>query len=202
MATSFRDEIRRGSITANLFRKNGGTADEILLGSGQTISYVDDVRGHNPAVIQIGSSAANNVIDNLPASIFQLGEIHDTIVVLPCGGGTLDFSAIVSGLVDRDFNISKNRFHIYLLYITGNVTLEGAMVNPFVDYSGSPVARPLLVKNNSYKLECYFIDSQNKNYGYPICFCDAIPFYRVDGRNLIDEDKDFDYALGVIDMPK
>lgn len=73
MATSFRDEIRRGSITANLFRKNGGTADEILLGSGQTISYVDDVRGHNPAVIQIGSSAANNVIDNLPFGNISIG---------------------------------------------------------------------------------------------------------------------------------
>lgn len=203
MATSFRDEIRRGSITANLFRKNGGTADEILLGSGQTISYVDDVRGHNPAVIQIGSSAANNTINNLPSAIFQLGNIHDTIVVLPCGGGTLDFSAIVSGLVDHNFNISKNRFHIYLLYITGNVTLEGAMVNPYVDYSGSPVARPLLVKNNSYKLECYFVDSVNsKKYPYPICFVDVTPFYRVDGINLVDANKDFDYALGVQDMPK
>lgn len=203
MATSFRDEIRRGSITANLFRKNGGTADEILLGSGQTLSYIDDVRGHNPAVIQIGSSAANNTINNLPSAIFQLGNIHDTIVVLPCGGGTLDFSAIVSGLVDHNFNISKNRFHIYLLYITGNVTLEGAMVNPYVDYSGSPVARPLLVKNNSYKLECYFVDSVNsKKYPYPISFVDVTPFYRVDGMNLVDANRDFDYALGVFDMPR
>lgn len=203
MATSFRDEIRRGSITANSFIKNGGTADEILLGSGQTLSYIDDIRGHFPALIQIGSSAANNVIDNLPSAIFQLGEIHDTIVVLPCGGGTLDFSAIVSGLVDRDFNISKNRFHIYLLYITGNVTLEGAMVNPFVDGSGSAVARPMLMKYCSYKLECYFVDSVNsKKYPYPISFADVTPFYRVDGMNLVDANKDFDYALGVQDMPK
>ena len=177
MATSFRDEIIRGSITANLFRKNGGTADEILLGSGQTLSYVDDVRGHNPGIIQIGSLAANNVIDNLPSAIFQLGEIHDTIVVLPCGGGTLDFSDIVSGLVDHNFNISKNRFHIYLLYITGNVTLAGAMVSPFVDYSGNPTTRPLLEKNNSYKLECYFVDSANsRKYPYPICFCGCYSF--------------------------
>lgn len=192
-----------GDMTANRIKKRNGTADEILLGSGQTLLYIDDVRGHNPGIIQIGSSAANNTINNLPASIFQLGKIHDTIVVLPCGGGTLDFSAIVSGLVDRDFNISKNRFHIYLLYITGNVTLQGAMVNPYVDYSGSPVARPLLVKNNSYKLECYFVDSVNsKKYPYPICFVDVTPFYRVDGRALVDANKDFDYALGVIDMPK
>lgn len=203
MATSFRDEIRRGSITANSFIKNGGTADEILLGGGQTLSYIDDVRGHNPGIIQIGSSAANNTINNLPASIFQLGEIHDTIVVLPCGGGTLDFSDIVSGLVDHNFSLTKSRLHIYLLYLNGNVTLEGAMVNPFVDCSGSVVARPMLMKTYSYKLECYFVDSVNsKRYPYPICFVDVTPFYRVDGRNLIDEDKDFDYALGVIDMPK
>lgn len=203
MATSFRDEIRRGSITANSFIKNGGTADEILLGSGQTISYVDDVRGHNPAVIQIGSSAAGNVIDNLPASIFQLGKIHDTIVVLPCGGGTLDFSDIISGLVDHNFSLTKSRLHIYLLYLNGNVTLEGAMVNPFVDGRGSAVARPMLMKNYSYKLECYFVDSVNsKKYPYPICFVDVTPFYRVDGRALVDANKDFDYALGVQDMPK
>ena len=192
-----------GDMTANRIKKRNGTADEILLGSGQTISYVDDVRGHNPAVIQIGSSAANNVIDNLHSAIFQLGEIHDTIVVLPCGGGTLDFSAIVSGLVDHNLNISKNRFHIYLLYITGNVTLEGAMVNPFVDCWGSGVARPMLMKNYSYKLECYFVDSVNsENYPYPISFVDVTPFYRVDGRALVDANKDFDYALGVQDMPK
>lgn len=203
MATSFRDEIRRGSITANLFRKNGGTNDEILLGSGQTLSYTDDVRCHNPAVIQIGSLAANNVIDNLPSAIFQLGEIHDTIVVLPCGGGTLDFSDIVSGLVDHNFNISKNRFHIYLLYITGNVTLAGAMVNPFVDVSGSAVARPMLMRNCSYKLECYFVDSVNSNrYPYPICFVDVTPFYRVDGKLLVDDNKDFINALGFFDMPR
>ena len=203
MATSFRDEIIRGSITANLFRKNGGTADEILLGSGQTLSYIDDIRGHFPAVIQIDSTAANNTINNLPASIFQLGELHDTIVVLPCGGGTLDFSDIIYGLIDHNIDITKNRLHIYLLYITSNVTLQGAMVNPFVDYNGSPVARPLLVKENSYKLECYFVDSVNsKKYPYPICFCDVTPFYRVDGRNLVDANKDFDYALGVQDMPK
>lgn len=203
MATSFRDEIRRGSITANSFIKNGGTADEILLGSGQTLSYIDDVRGHNPGIIQIGGSAAGNVIDNLPASIFQLGEIHDTIVVLPCGGGTLDFSDIVRGLVDHNFSLTKSRLHIYLLYLNGNVTLEGAMVNPFVDCSGSVVARPMLMKTYSYKLECYFVDSVNsKRYPYPICFVDVTPFYRVDGRNLIDENKDFDYALGVRDMPK
>lgn len=203
MATSFRDEIIRGSITANLFRKNDGTNDEILLGSGQTLSYIDDVRGHNPAIIQIGSSAANNVIDNLPSAIFQLGNIHDTIVVLPCGGGTLDFSDIVSGLVYHNFNISKNRFHIYLMYITGNVTLEGAMVNPFVDSGGNAVARPMLMKYCSYKLECYFVDSVNsKKYPYPISFVDVTPFYRVDGVNLVDANKDFDYALGVNDMPQ
>ena len=192
-----------GDMTANRIKKRNGTANDILLGSGQTLSYVDDVRGHNPAVIQIGSSAANNVIDNLPSARFQLGELHDTIVVLPCGGGTLDFSAIVRGLVDLDFNISKNRFHIYLLYITGNVTLEGAMVNPFVDCSGSAVARPMLMKNYSYKLECYFVDCVNsKEYPYQICFVDVTPFYRVDGRALVDAKKDFDYALGVQDMPK
>lgn len=199
MATSFRDEIRRGSITANLFRKNGGTADEILLGSGQTISYVDDIRGHFPAAIQIGSTAAGNVIDNLPASIFQLGEIHDTIVVLPCGGGTLDFSAIVSGLVDRDFNISKNRFHIYLLYITGiEVELQGAMIG------GNGVnSHGTLSNGYSYKLECYFVDSMNnKNYRYPICFVDVTRFDRVDGKCLVNDNKDFDIALGVLDMPK
>ena len=203
MATSFRDEIRRGSITANLFRKNGGTADEILLGSGQTLSYIDDIRGHFPALIQIGSSAANNVIDNLPSAIFQLGEIHDTIVVRPCGGGTLDFSDIISGLVDHNFSLTKSRLHIYLLYLNGNVALEGAMVNPFVDCSGSAVARPQLMKNYSYKLECYFVDSVNsKKYPYPISFVDVTPFYRVDGRALVDANKDFDYALGVQDMPK
>lgn len=192
-----------GDMTANRIKKRNGTADEILLGSGQALSYTDDVRGHNPAVIQIDSTAANNTINNLPSSIFQLGKIHDTIVVLPCGGGTLDFSAIVRGLVDRNFDISKNRFHIYLMYITGNVTLEGAMVNPFVDCSGSAVARPMLMKYCSYKLECYFVDSVNsKKYPYPICFVDVTPFYRVDGRALVDANKDFDYALGVIDMPK
>ena len=199
MATSFRDEIRRGSITANLFRKNGGTADEILLGSGQTLSYIDDVRGHDPAVIQIGSSAAGNVIDNLPSAIFQLGEIHDTIVVLPCGGGTLDFSAIVSGLVDRDFKISKNRFHIYLLYITGiEVELQGAMIG------GNGVnSHGTLSNGYSYKLECYFVDSMNnKNYRYPICFVDVTRFDRVDGKCLVNDNKDFDIALGVLDMPK
>lgn len=199
MATSFRDEIRRGSITANSFRKNGGTADEILLGSGQTLSYIDDVRGHNPAIIQIGSSAAGNVIDNLPSAIFQLGEIHDTIVVLPCGGGTLDFSAIVSGLVDRDFNISKNRFHIYLLYITGiEVELQGAMIG------GNGVnSHGTLSNGYSYKLECYFVDSMNnKNYRYPICFVDVTRFDRVDGKCLVNDNKDFDIALGVLDMPK
>lgn len=202
MATSFRDEIRRGSITANLFRKNGGTADEILLGSGQTISYVDDVRGHNPAVIQIGSTAANNTINNLNYDIF-LPSPYDTFIILPCGGGTLDFSIISSNLVQAGYNLTKSRLHIYLMYITGNVTLQGAMVNPYVDYSGSPVARPLLVKNNSYKLECYFVDSVNsKKYPYPICFVDVTPFYRVDGRALVDANKDFDYALGVQDMPK
>lgn len=199
MATSFRDEIRRGSITANLFRKNGGTADEILLGSGQTLSYIDDVRGHNPAVIQIGSSAANNVIDNLPSAIFQLGEIHDTIVVLPCGGGTLDFSNIVSKLVDHNFNISKNRFHIYLLYITGiEVELQGAMIG------GNGVnSHGTLSNGYSYKLECYFVDSVNsKNYPYPICFVDVTRFDRVDGKCLVDDNKDFDIALGVLDMPR
>ena len=203
MATSFRDEIIQGSITANSFIKNGGTADEILLGSGQTLSYIDDIRGHNPGVIRIGSTVASNIISLLPNAIFQLGEIHDTIVVLPCGGGTLDFSYIINGLIDHNIDITKNRLHIYLLYITGNVTLAGAMVSPFVDYSGSPTAQPLLAKNNSYKLECYFVDSVNrKNYPYPICFCDVTPFYRVDGRNLVDANKDFDYALGVQDMPK
>lgn len=203
MATSFRDEIRRGSITANSFIKNGGTADEILLGSGQTLSYIDDIRGHFPAAIQIGSTAAGNVIDNLPASIFQLGEIHDTIVVLPCGGGTLDFSVIIDRMIDHGFSLTKSRLHIYLLYIKGNVTLAGAMVNPFVDGSGSAVARPMLMKNYSYKLECYFVDSVNsKKYPYPICFVDVTPFYRVDGRALVDANKDFDYALGVQDMPK
>lgn len=199
MATSFRDEIRRGSITANLFRKNGGTADEILLGSGQTLSYIDDIRGHFPAAIQIGSTAAGNVIDNLPSAIFQLGEIHDTIVVLPCGGGTLDFSAIVSGLVDRDFNISKNRFHIYLLYITGiEVELQGAMIG------GNGVnSHGTLSNGYSYKLECYFVDSMNnKNYRYPICFVDVTRFDRVDGKCLVNDNKDFDIALGVLDMPK
>lgn len=199
MATSFRDEIRRGSITANLFRKNGGTADEILLGSGQTLSYIDDIRGHFPAAIQIGSTAAGNVIDNLPSAIFQLGEIHDTIVVLPCGGGTLDFSAIVSGLVDRDFNISKNRFHIYLLYITGiEVELQGAMIG------GNGVnSHGTLSNGYSYKLECYFVDNMNnKNYRYPICFVDVTRFDRVDGKCLVNDNKDFDIALGVLDMPK
>lgn len=199
MATSFRDEIRRGSITANLFRKNGGTADEILLGSGQTLSYIDDIRGHFPAAIQIGSTAAGNVIDNLPASIFQLGEIHDTIVVLPCGGGTLDFSDIVSVLVDHNFNISKNRFHIYLLYITGiEVELQGAMIG------GNGVnSHGTLSNGYSYKLECYFVDSMNnKNYRYPICFVDVTRFDRVDGRRLVNDNKDFDIALGVLDMPR
>lgn len=203
MATSFRDEIRRGSITANSFIKNGGTADEILLGSGQTLSYIDDVRGHNPGIIQIGSTAANNVISNLPSAIFQLGEIHDTIVVLPCGGGTLDFSVIIDGMIDHGFFLTKSRLHIYLLYLNGNVTLEGAMVNPFVDCKGSAVAKPMLIKTYSYKLECYFVDSVNsKKYPYPICFVDVTPFYRVDGMNLVDANKDFDYALGVQDMPK
>lgn len=199
MATSFRDEIRRGSITANLFRKNGGTIDEILLGSGQTLSYTNDVRGHNPAVIQIGSSVANNVIDNLPSAIFQLGKIHDTIVVLPCGGGTLDFSDIVSGLVDHNFNISKNRFHIYLLYITGiEVELQGAMIG------GNGVnSHGILSNGYSYKLECYFVDSVNsKRYPYPICFVDVTRFDRVDGKCLVDDNKDFDIALGVLDMPR
>ena len=192
-----------GDMTANRIKKRNGTADEILLGSGQTLSYIDDIRGHFPAVIQIGSTAAGNVIDNLPAEIFQLGGIYDTIVVPPCGGGTLDFSSIVRGLVDRNFHISKNRFHIYQLCIRGNGTLEGAMVNPFVDCSGSAVARPQLMKNYSYKLECYFVDSVNsKKYPYPICFVDVTPFYRVDGMNLVDANKDFDYALGVQDMPK
>lgn len=190
-----------GDMTANRIKKRNGTADEILLGSGQTLSYIDDIRGHFPAAIQIGSSAAGNTINNLNYDIF-LPSPYDTFIILPCGGGTLDFSIISSNLVQAGYNLTKSRLHIYLMYITGNVTLQGAMVNPYVDYSGSPVARPLLVKNNSYKLECYFIDSQNKNYGYPICFCDVTPFYRVDGRKLIDEDKDFDYALGVIDMPK
>lgn len=203
MATSFRDEIIQGSITANSFIKNGGTADEILLGSGQTLSYIDDIRGHNPGVIRIGSTVASNIISLLPNAIFQLGEIHDTIVVLPCGGGTLDFSYIINGLIDHNIDITKNRLHIYLLYITGNVTLAGAMVSPFVDYSGSPTAQPLLAKNNSYKLECYFVDSVNrKNYPYPICFCDVTPFNRVDGRNLVDAHEAFDYALGVKDMPQ
>lgn len=192
-----------GDMTANRIKKRNGTVDEILLGSGQTLSYIDNVRGHFPGIIQIGSSAANNTINNLPSSIFQLGEIHDTIVVLPCGGGTLDFSDIVSGLVDHNFSLTKSRFHIYLLYITGNVTLEGAMVNPFVDCNGSVVARPMLMKTYSYKLECYFVDSVNsKKYPYPICFVDVTPFYRVDGKALVDANKDFDYALGVIDMPK
>lgn len=192
-----------GDMTANRIKKRNGTANDILLGSGQTLSYIDDIRGHNPAIIQIGGSAANNTINNLPSSIFQLGEIHDTIVVLPCGGGTLDFSDIVSGLVDHNFSLTKSRLHIYLLYLNGNVTLEGAMVNPFVDGSGSAVARPMLMKTYSYKLECYFVDSVNsKKYPYPICFVDVTPFYRVDGKALFDDHKDFDYALGVIDMPK
>ena len=199
----YKDKIVNGTVRANVFIKNGGINDDILTGNGGELSYIEDVRGHNPNVLQISSTASSNIIDNLPTQIFQLGEIPDTIVVLPCGGGTLDFSDIINGLIDHNIDITKNRLHIYLLYITGNVTLAGAMVSPFVDYSGSPTAQPLLAKNNSYKLECYFVDSVNrKNYPYPICFCDVTPFNRVDGRNLVDAHEAFDYALGVKDMPQ
>lgn len=177
---------------------NGVTIVEDGYNNSKAIQYA--VKEHKEVEVQLGTTYATNVIENLFSQYAVLfsddtSEMTDTIIVKPfAASGVMDFSILSYTILNKlNKDIAKRRFHIYLRYVQQHVTVRGCLVNYANGPSGAVYAQNGIPGYCSSKLECYY-DAMAK-----VWFVEITNYKFQEGDYLPREE--FGLRMGLNEMP-
>lgn len=121
MATSYKDEIRNGTIQANMFIKNGGTSSQILLANGNTLPTSTFAPNNRVPIDQEQSFLDIN-------TTISAGDLYTTYLYffIQRGNGALDQSHIATMRI-KEFNFLSGAINFEQI-LSGIAGLSGFKV--------------------------------------------------------------------------